>query len=149
MAATSNLVARLWMALMMYSFDRDRGPRVGVPLQRMWRTPWGILGGFLADRSSLGRPPARPPKRMTGRGRNALAGALIPRGRGVRRQITYGAIRVVAPNTTNPITNATIVKPITWRTLSFAIASRGSNQNGWIMFATPSPTATAMEINPR
>jgi hypothetical protein len=68
---------------------------------------------------------------------------------GVLRQITKGAIRAVAPNTTNPITNATIVKPITWRTLSFAIASRGSNQNGWIMFATPSPTATAIEINPR
>jgi hypothetical protein len=29
------------------------------------------------------------------------------------RQSTYGAISAMAPNTANPITNATIVKPIT------------------------------------
>ncbi|CNJ71529.1 Uncharacterised protein [Mycobacterium tuberculosis] len=56
---------------------------------------------------------------------------------------------IAALNTAKPIRNATTVKPITWRTFSFAIASRGNSQKGWIMFATPSPIATAIDISPR
>ena len=62
---------------------------------------------------------------------------------------TAGMSRNARPKTTSPTRKSTTVKPMTSRTFSLAIASTGSSQKGWIMFATCSPAATDMDSLPR
>jgi hypothetical protein len=140
-----------------------RAMRGGATLLRKGTAAQGGRGA--AHRRHSGRPRApafhaagtnravRPPTRCC-----SARFAAVPRGRwrggvgadGVRGcQPTAGMSRKDSPKTASPTRNSTTVKPMTSRTLSLAIASTGSSQNGWIMLATCSPAATDIDSLPR